>query len=648
MKTTNIMAKDNIRVVQIDTDPAKKSLKDLRNELKQYKDQMANLEEGSDAFLEVANAAGELKHQIDEINESIKGASADFGDMVGNVTNIAAGLTGAFQAVAGGLQAMGIESKAIDESIAKMQGLMAVTQGLGSIDTAIKSLDKLRNSITSTTGAAKLLKAALQPKVFLAIAAAITAVTFAFSKVREKQEEAARVQEEYNKKIERENQLRRESNVKDFLRNLNTELRIKEAIASVKYEDDELKYKKEMLKEYILEMNRAKLELDNVLAVGNSSAWTLVGKNYETELKKWSEYAEQMKTLVQQTKDDIKVLEAEAEARNKKEKNKPTTKKDDKKDLGLVEFTDKDLNEGLARVRKYYEEIYDIQLEQNKRKQQTQQQSLEAEIAIEKNRLTIYAEGSLEYERQLTKIFELEQELKELTNDTTTLVIDRKKQIEELGNAMFNSLKDTVSAFSESSLGITSNWIKSLDEFQLAFQQTMKIVQTEGTVSWTAYGNVAATALGGIGTLLNSLSQEQKANEEEGFENMKKLQIAATVMNMLSGIMSAWTSAMSPSNAWMTVWGQIAMGTAMSALVAGVGGAQIAKIKSQTMDSANPNTNINAKSVNATIIPPVQYSNAIQGASTEGAIKDSKVYVLESDITNTTNKVAVQESENTY
>ena len=88
--------------------------------------------------------------------------------------------------------------------------------------------------------------------------------------------------------------------------------------------------------------------------------------------------------------------------------------------------------------------------------------------------------------------------------------------------------------------------------------------------------------------------------------------------------------------------------TLIAALVAGVGGAQIAKIKSQTMDSAHPNTNINAKSVNATIIPPVQYSNAIQGASTEGAIKDSKVYVLESDITNTTNKVAVQESENTY
>ena len=39
---------------------------------------------------------------------------------------------------------MGLESKAIDETIKRMQGLMAVTQGLSSIDTAIKSLDKLQ------------------------------------------------------------------------------------------------------------------------------------------------------------------------------------------------------------------------------------------------------------------------------------------------------------------------------------------------------------------------------------------------------------------------------------------------------------------------------------------------------------------------
>ena len=624
------MSKENIKIIQIDTDPAVKSLKDLRKELKEYKDQMANLEEGSDAFLEIANKAGEVKHQIDEINESIKGASADFGDMVGNVSNVAAGLIGAFEAVAGGLQAMGVESEAVDETIKQMQGLMAVVQGLSAIDDGIKSLDKLAASITSTTKAAKLLKAALQPKVFLAIAAAITAVTFAFSKIREKQEEAARVQDEYNKKLAEERRIRNEMEKGAFLKNLDTELRIKQAIAEVNFEDDELGKQRELLKNYLDEAQIAKWKIDNIISTGPNDLY-----DYEAELTKWTESAKTLLTLIADTKANIRVLEAVEEARKKKEKNKPTTKKDDK-DLGLVEFTDKDLNEGLERVRKYYEEIYDIQLEQNKRKKQTQQQSLEAEIAIEKNRLTIYAEGSLEYERQLTKIFELEQELSALT-DT------QYEQMKKAGDAFFDGLKQTVNAFSDSSLGLSSQWIGALDQFQLAFQQTMDIVSKEGKAGWTAYGQVAATSLGGIGTLLNALSQEQDVSNEKGFEQQKKLQIAATTMNMLSGIMAAWTSSMAlPAPASFIVGG------IQTAATAALGAAQIAKIKAQTMNSAMASGAINPTSVNNMIVPPVQYSAAVQGAQTEGAIKDTKVYVTETDIASTMQKVSVQESENTY
>lgn len=644
------MAKDKVQIIQINTDPAKKSLKDLLEELKDLKDEMVNLEEGSDAFLEVAQKAGEVKHQIDEISESVKGASSDFGDMVGNISNVTAGLVGAFSAVQGGLQAMGFESKAIDESIKQMQGLMAVVQGLGQIDTAIKSLNKLQKSITSSTKAAQLLKAALTPKTFLAIAAAITAVTLVFNKLKTAQEEARIAQEEYNKKLEEENRIRRESNVKDFLRSLNTELRVKEAIASVKYEDDELKYKKEMLHEYILEMNRAKLELDNVVAIGpNSSAWAMVGKDYQTEFQKWKQYAEQISTLVQQTKDDITVLEAKAAEEAKKPKAKKPkeekTREEILAEMGLVEFTDKDLAEGLKRVKEYWEGVYDIQLEQNKRKDQSDKERLAKEIEIEKQRLTLYTEGTLEYEKQLTYIFDLEQDFADQFGEKIKSKLDA---IEDMGNQMFETLKSTMDMFGESSLGLTGSWTAALDDFQSAFTQTMAIVKTEGKSSWTAYGDVAATALNGIGTLLNALSNEQDASNEEGFEKMKKLQIAATVMNMLSGIMSAWTSAMSPSNAWMTIWGQVAMGTAMSAMIAGIGAAQIAKIKSQTRESANPNTNINAKAVGSMIVPPVQHSQAVQGANTEGAIQSQKVYVTESDIVDTINKVSVQENENTY
>ena len=638
------MAKDKVQIIQVNTDPAKKSLKDLRKELLDLKNEMANLEEGSDAFLEAATKAGELKHQIDEINESVKGASSDFGDMVGNISNVAAGLVGAFSAVQGGLQAMGLESKAIEDSIKQMQGLMAVVQGLSTMDTAIKSLNKLRNAITSTTGAAKLLKAALEPKVFLAISAAIALVTVAFNKMRAKQEEAARAQEEYNKKIAEEKRIRIDAERAKYLKDLDRELRIKLAIAEVKYEGDELKIKKEQLKEL-----RTELALLNVEYEFYKNGNYAVGEDPLVETQKRAEALKKILAEIERLNDDIAVLEAVAAERAKHPKKSSTTSTtEEKTDLGLVEFTDEDLQKGLERVRQYYEEVYDIQLEQNKRKKQTEAEALSAEIEIEKNRLLIYAEGTLEYEKQLTKIFELEEQYAELTNTNTEKVKSKLELIEELGNSMFDTLKSSLDMFGESSLGLTGNWNAALEDFQSVFKQTMEIVKTEGKSTWTAYGNVAASALNGIGTLLNALSNEQDASNEEGFEQMKKLQIAATTINMLSGIVSAWTSAMNPANSWMTVWGQIAMGTAMSAMIAAVGGMQIAKIKSQTRESANPNSNINARAVNSTIMPPVQYSSAVQGAQTEGAISNQKVYVTETDIVGTINKVNVQESENTY
>lgn len=643
------MSKTNVPIVKIDTDPAKQSLKDLRKALKDFKDEMANLEEGSDEFLEVANKAGEVKHQIDEINESIKGASSDFGDMVGNVTNVAAGITGAFQAVAGGLQAVGVESKAIDETIARMQGLMAVTQGLGAIDDGVKSFGKLTKAIQGSAGAMKVFKAVSNPAVLAAVAAVVVALGAAWNKwgdsIREslpwldkfikkfdgtaaaEAEKLAEAQRKFNEELAVSNE-----EVAEILKNRKWNAITKEAQDKIKFLEDEIKIYENKVKKIVKQQETA-----------SEAEWNRlneIGKGYLEQIRLWKNEI------------DDYYNNPKYQISNQKTPTKPKTPTTptipEKQDLGLIEFSDQDFQEGLERVRKYWEDVYDIKLEQLKRSDKTNKEQLTQEIDIEKQRLTLYQEGTLEYERQLTKIWGLETELKELTKETVEVTKTQIEKAEELGNEIFETLKTTTSAFSESSLGLTSGWITSLNTFQSAFQETMKLVKEEGEVSWTSYGQVAASALGGIGQMLNALSQEQDASNEDGFKKTKQLQIAATVMNMLSGIMSAWSSAMSPANAWMTAPGQIAYGTAMSATIAGIGAAQIAKIKSQTMNSANPNTNINAKTTSSMIIPPVQYSAAVQGASTEGAIKDTKVYVTETDITKTVNKVHVQESENTY
>ena len=97
------MATEKVNVINIDAEEAKTTLKDLRKELLALKNEMTNLDADSDAFKQMANKAGEVKHAIDEINESVKGASSDIGDMIGNSTSAVAGLVGAFQTVEGAL-----------------------------------------------------------------------------------------------------------------------------------------------------------------------------------------------------------------------------------------------------------------------------------------------------------------------------------------------------------------------------------------------------------------------------------------------------------------------------------------------------------------------------------------------------------------
>ena len=90
------------------------------------------------------------------------------------------------------------------------------------------------------------------------------------------------------------------------------------------------------------------------------------------------------------------------------------------------------------------------------------------------------------------------------------------------------------------------------------------------------------------------------------------------------------------------------MGSILSAFMLATGIMQINKIKNTDMNdngstssaSATPNTS----AVNS-VIAPVQYTQDVQGASIEGAIKDAKVYVTETDISNTQNKVSVTENE---
>lgn len=235
-------------------------------------------------------------------------------------------------------------------------------------------------------------------------------------------------------------------------------------------------------------------------------------------------------------------------------------------------------------------------------------------------------------------------------NRTMAIAAEKAAQL-ELINEIVGSVSDSMDQLLALDLG--SKWA---DELGMAFSaiqnglsQTSEALKS-GQKGWQAYGQMAAAGLNAAAGILNSIAEKQDETDKDGFEKQKKLQIAAATMAMLGGIVSAVTSAFNPANAWMTIWGQAGAAATMSSFVLATGIAQIANIKKQTFngsgggDSAGATPNIPMGDM-----MPIQYTRELlTDTETTNLNKEQKVYVLESDITETQDNVAVKEANASF
>lgn len=198
-------------------------------------------------------------------------------------------------------------------------------------------------------------------------------------------------------------------------------------------------------------------------------------------------------------------------------------------------------------------------------------------------------------------------------------------------------------------------------------KQSMEARKQQAQDLVNTYSQVAQ----GIGELMNNVAEiwqdsikervkNGKITEEQGkkeFENTKKLQIAAAIVNGLAGVAMAVSTAMSLG----PIAGPI-MAAVNSALVITTTAMQIAKIKSTTFDgggSSSVGGDIAAAAATPTpaaVAYTPQYSTNVTGNSetvnlanavSEGQ-RDTRVYVVESDINEAGKRVEIREAESTF
>lgn len=605
--------------------------------------QMAILKKEWRATADEAERAA-LGDQISEINSKLKEMDATLGNHQRNVGNYESalenvniqlqdqnnnfqtgiqtvqGLLGAYQLVEGALQAFGVESEVAEEAIRRMQGVMAMTDGLRAINEGITGFKQLRVAIQGATLMTNGLKVAL---ISTGIGAAVVAIGLLIANwdklsKKWKGDTSAKTLKEsidsLNKALDTNKKLMEREQEDAYAR-------YRQNVIDAKGDVDKLKEAEQQLADEIERTARATYEANlaeawreeteayrEYLRVANSR-FTSADRKREaaeefTQIKDARIKAQQELTRFEQ-ENTIKKLEAEQKALEDSKQqylDHLKTLDDKMKSYGL---------EGIGRdpfltpLAKYNQGIKDLE------------EFLKHKLITEEEYLRGQKELQDRYELESRQLFgsvitpEQQQDFTESLNKTLASGLSVEKN--------YSDMRLQMAEFEE----------KRLKEQEERAQRERIMMRRQTTDTMIG---ISADLFGSTAELMKEDTVAQKA-----------LLTAQTLLNTYMGTMSAF--AQTPGPIWVKIAAAVAAGS--------LGAVQLKNIWS--VDPENPESSVGGSGSRIPSMSALQQlqngpqaTTVIQGASTEMDVKDTRVYVVESDITNTQNKVKTIESESTF
>lgn len=602
------MATQNVDILQVNTAPSVKSISDLKKEIKDLKGQLLSLEQGTKEYNDVLVEVADKTHQLKEVQEQVSKSSQDFGDRVANVRGTVMGLTGAFQAVLGSLSLMGVNLGDDVKMLKMLNSAMAITQGVAAIDSGVKAFKALTISIKASTMAMSGLKKALITSGIGAAAVAVGILVTKLMELKEKNDEAKQSMEDMAAAMER---------VRAYTGNLNSVY---------------LSYIELLEHQGRLEQASGK----DTVAVNNMKLASLKAR------------LAQEKVVL----DNARAYEASVRDAQKEEAGKMV-----KDQQAVVDDISKRI---LAIERDTQVERTRIATEEAKKRAAIEGQPVEGKMQVQTD-----VEVVGDTDRTLKEQKAQETELQALTDYYTKraeIVIANEKDIDDQLLALDMEYRDTREELLRTQYedGLITkqdfdNQMAQLEveaaEFQIEQEERVTAKIQEETEKRKAAQQAWAQSVKVVATSVSSILGTLGENLEEGTRQWKNLKTAQAVIDTIAGSVTAFMTTLQQIGG---IPGLIA-GAAAAAATLAAGMVEVNKIKSTTVSkgsaaSASGGSSLGSVSASAVSVNAMQVTPTRQVQTQEDVanMPDTRVYVLERDITDTQRRVAVTTQNATY
>lgn len=593
-----------IEEVKIQTGESARTVKELRKELRDLKDQLLSTQQGTEEYNRIMVNAADIQHELKEQMEEINSSAMDFGQKLGNVTKTMTGISGAITTATGALSLFGIENEEAQKKItATMTSLIGITEGLSKMDDGIKAFKRLTIAVNSSSKAMGAFKTALISTGIGALVVVLGSVIAYWDEFTE----AIGLSSE---------QLEKLGNIASGVFNVFTSSLKGIAQALGKMIKGDFKGAWESLKDGF-----------NVVQNFNEGVAESEAKREEEKTNKAKEEAEKRANIAE---DEYKKRIEAAQKLAKYEKDlaaaKTRGKESGKYTQGAFDREMKYFDTLFKVYRKDSEEYKNLVLEKEQFLQDWENHFIEEANKEDEINKENEKEASIAADKEKERAHQARLDM--LQSFDEDLMTEQQKL-----DQRYQMLIDAATKEGEDTTKITE-WYES-EKTRIVEEEEEKQMQIRQSKlkAYEAIGN-------GIGDVLGSISGMM----EEGTEEQKGMAIAATTIQMLTGI----ASALAMTYTTHTGWWDWAIGISQAASIAAAGIASITKISQVKSDGSGASTSVPSVNMGAVVASAPEFVQSVDGAMTETAITDQKVYVTEHDITETQKKVQVAQNRATY